>query len=340
MKRCEFFVRGRCSFGPACKNLHDKRNEGKVGNKSTSTRKKESEIEEELRETQRSIEALNLHNSSFKNLQSIPDSEDFSAYIRFAVFYLFIRQDLLCTTTTSSEMFGFKFLFRKQSDLSYLILDHHDCGRVIGYDGEKNKIMSVFPFDPRCISWIVEISGQKIRIKHPILNSYWRVKPHATGRTSGSIVLDLKRDSSSAFSFVESFEVKKEKIPIMNNIKLLPLLPRGSQKKHDVCINRSDKDADMYVELGRIEVYGSIYTRTWVQARATHGLRGKGKFYYEGKQLSHSYCRLGWSVSGAKTLGKDSYGFGYGGTGIYNLLLVSKIWIIIFFRCLFYSMVS
>ncbi|XP_055594121.1 ATP-dependent RNA helicase Ddx1-like [Uranotaenia lowii] len=54
----------------------------------------------------------------------------------------------------------------------------------------------------------------------------------------------------------------------------------------------------------------------WQGCRATTGVKGQGKFYYEATVTDEGLCRIGWSMGKAKlNLGTDKCGFGYGGTG-------------------------
>ena len=55
--------------------------------------------------------------------------------------------------------------------------------------------------------------------------------------------------------------------------------------------------------------------RAWSGARANYGVTA-GKYYYEVLIQGNGVCRLGWSSTSANLeLGKDFYGYGYGGTG-------------------------
>ncbi|XP_066593768.1 ATP-dependent RNA helicase Ddx1 [Prorops nasuta] len=56
--------------------------------------------------------------------------------------------------------------------------------------------------------------------------------------------------------------------------------------------------------------------REWNGCRATKGVHGKGKYYYEATVVDEGLCRVGWSTSQASLdLGTDRFGYGYGGTG-------------------------
>ncbi|XP_055628794.1 ATP-dependent RNA helicase Ddx1 [Toxorhynchites rutilus septentrionalis] len=56
--------------------------------------------------------------------------------------------------------------------------------------------------------------------------------------------------------------------------------------------------------------------KEWHGCRATTGVRGKGKYYYEATVTDEGLCRVGWSTEHANLdLGTDRFGFGFGGTG-------------------------
>ncbi|XP_065077898.1 ATP-dependent RNA helicase Ddx1 [Ochlerotatus camptorhynchus] len=56
--------------------------------------------------------------------------------------------------------------------------------------------------------------------------------------------------------------------------------------------------------------------KEWHGSRATTGVRGKGKYYYEATVTDEGLCRVGWSTEHASLdLGTDKFGFGFGGTG-------------------------
>ena len=55
--------------------------------------------------------------------------------------------------------------------------------------------------------------------------------------------------------------------------------------------------------------------KAWCGARANYGVKS-GKYYYEVLVQGNGVCRVGWSSTSANLeLGKDFYGYGYGGTG-------------------------
>ncbi|XP_016974727.1 ATP-dependent RNA helicase Ddx1 [Drosophila rhopaloa] len=56
--------------------------------------------------------------------------------------------------------------------------------------------------------------------------------------------------------------------------------------------------------------------KEWHGCRATTGVRGKGKFYFEATVTDEGLCRVGWSTQQANLdLGTCRMGFGFGGTG-------------------------
>lgn len=56
--------------------------------------------------------------------------------------------------------------------------------------------------------------------------------------------------------------------------------------------------------------------KEWHGCRATAGVRGRGKYYFEALVSDEGLCRVGWSTQSAVLdLGTDRFGFGYGGTG-------------------------
>lgn len=56
--------------------------------------------------------------------------------------------------------------------------------------------------------------------------------------------------------------------------------------------------------------------KEWHGCRATRGVFGKGKYFYEAIVTDEGLCRVGWStLTAVRDLGTDKYGFGFGGTG-------------------------
>lgn len=56
--------------------------------------------------------------------------------------------------------------------------------------------------------------------------------------------------------------------------------------------------------------------KDWHGCRATTGVNGAGKYYFEGTVSDEGLCRVGWSTQKANLdLGTDRFSFGYGGTG-------------------------
>lgn len=82
-----------------------------------------------------------------------------------------------------------------------------------------------------------------------------------------------------------------------------------------VHICQNDKDNMVLVSSDCREAYGQA-EKQWTGGRATHGTK-KGKYYYEATVVSKGICRFGFSTMAAHTeLGRDTHGFGYGGTGM------------------------
>lgn len=56
--------------------------------------------------------------------------------------------------------------------------------------------------------------------------------------------------------------------------------------------------------------------KEWHGCRATKGVKGSGKYFFEAVVTDEGLCRVGWSTSQANLdLGTDKFGFGFGGTG-------------------------
>jgi hypothetical protein len=285
-----------------------------------------------------SVKAWTPQINQYSYLYRIPGSGDFSVCIQSqGEVELFIRNDLQCCRDPKTDRF--EFLFRKQSDSSYLILDNYDCGRVVGYDKENNTIMAVSPNDCRSISWILEQIGSKVTIRHACLNRYWHVETLKSGGSKlvlkKHFSLDLSENLSSEFSLIRRLIPPRKELfpPIRDDIKLLPPILKTSQNIWDMRMNNYHKNTGIIVALDGCEVQNVWHT--WAQARASHGLRGKGKFYYEGQHdqyiFGYCICRMGWSTVGAKELGHDAFGFGYGASGMYATIIYTIRMIDFFF---------
>uniref|UniRef100_A0A0R3RJZ0 ATP-dependent RNA helicase n=1 Tax=Elaeophora elaphi TaxID=1147741 RepID=A0A0R3RJZ0_9BILA len=81
------------------------------------------------------------------------------------------------------------------------------------------------------------------------------------------------------------------------------------------CLNVHDRDKNLAIAPDGL-LCQSRDPKAWNGTRCTHGVVGKGKFYYEGTITDDGLCRLGWSTANAVLdLGTDRNSFGYGGTG-------------------------
>ncbi len=80
-------------------------------------------------------------------------------------------------------------------------------------------------------------------------------------------------------------------------------------------IDVGDKDGIVVLSADCLSC-SSTNNNMWGGARATHGVKGSGKYYYEALVTGDGICRFGWSTkAGHLDLGKDRHGFGFGGTG-------------------------
>lgn len=76
-----------------------------------------------------------------------------------------------------------------------------------------------------------------------------------------------------------------------------------------------DKDSKMAITPDGLRCQ-SRDQREWHGCRATTGVRGNGKYYYEATVTDEGLCRVGWSTEKAKLdIGTDRFSFGFGGTG-------------------------
>lgn len=89
-------------------------------------------------------------------------------------------------------------------------------------------------------------------------------------------------------------------------------------QEYDVRLNENDKDPICNIGPDSLSCVSSA-EKLWAGARATHGVKA-GKYFYEATISGNGISRLGWSTMAAhRELGKDSHGFGYGGTGMKSL---------------------
>ncbi|KAJ0401166.1 hypothetical protein P43SY_004373 [Pythium insidiosum] len=86
---------------------------------------------------------------------------------------------------------------------------------------------------------------------------------------------------------------------------------RGSRKRED-----RDKDARLNILDGGL-VVSSTDPKRWFGARATFGVRQRGKYLVEMEiKRCGGIARVGWStIAASLDLGTDRHGYGYGGTG-------------------------
>lgn len=89
---------------------------------------------------------------------------------------------------------------------------------------------------------------------------------------------------------------------------------KSSATQRNVLANIEDKDSLLTLDDSGLEC-DCHSDKQWAGVRATHGVRS-GKFYFECHVSGDGICRVGWSTKSASLeLGKDSHGYGYGGTG-------------------------
>ncbi|XP_067621426.1 ATP-dependent RNA helicase Ddx1-like isoform X2 [Eurosta solidaginis] len=76
-----------------------------------------------------------------------------------------------------------------------------------------------------------------------------------------------------------------------------------------------DRGAALAVTADRMRCQSREF-KEWHGCRATTGVHGKGKFYYEATVTDEGLCRVGWSTEQADLdLGTCRNGYGFGGTG-------------------------
>lgn len=118
-----------------------------------------------------------------------------------------------------------------------------------------------------------------------------------SGKT-GAFVLPLAQVVHESIRKSSTDTAAKERIDLRSNLKLDP----------------NDKDSMLQVSPDALGCSAGGY-KNWAGGRATYGLKG-GKYFYEAVVTSaDGLCRFGWSTkAGHLELGRDSQGFGYGGT--------------------------
>lgn len=113
----------------------------------------------------------------------------------------------------------------------------------------------------------------------PILQSVWET------------LNDLKDGKSAKLGSGGSVAVPEYTMSLYDRDSALAVAPDGLR-----CQSREFKD--------------------WHGCRATIGVKGGGKFFYEAMVEDEGLCRLGWSTTqAARDLGTCKFGFGFGGTG-------------------------
>eukprot|EP00731_Ephydatia_muelleri_P007667 Em0004g5a len=86
-----------------------------------------------------------------------------------------------------------------------------------------------------------------------------------------------------------------------------------SSKPKEVILNAYDKDDAFAIAPDGLLCQCREH-KEWNGCRSTMGVT-TGKYYYEATVTDEGLCRLGWSTrNGVRELGKDKFGFGYGGT--------------------------
>ncbi|XP_003747414.1 ATP-dependent RNA helicase DDX1 [Galendromus occidentalis] len=96
----------------------------------------------------------------------------------------------------------------------------------------------------------------------------------------------------------------------------------SGKSKHTTSATRSKLQMSVHDRTPLLAVSPDGFTtqsrdqKAWHGCRATKGVSGKGKYYFESKVTDEGLCRVGWSTQTANLdLGTDKYGYGFGGTG-------------------------
>jgi ATP-dependent RNA helicase DDX1 len=118
-----------------------------------------------------------------------------------------------------------------------------------------------------------------------------------SGKT-GAFVLPLAQVVHETILKSSAQSTVKERLDLGSNLKLDP----------------NDRDSMLQISPDLLGCNSATY-KNWAGGRATFGIKG-GKYYYEAVVTSaEGLCRFGWSTkAGHLELGRDSQGFGYGGT--------------------------
>jgi ATP-dependent RNA helicase DDX1 len=104
---------------------------------------------------------------------------------------------------------------------------------------------------------------------------------------------------------------------VHERLREVELKESGGQAEgpYDVKVSSFQKDAALSVSENGMSC-SSSEPQKWIGARASHGVRS-GKYYFEVSITGTGVCRVGWSTTSAHLeLGKDPYGYGFGGTGM------------------------
>ena len=110
-------------------------------------------------------------------------------------------------------------------------------------------------------------------------------------------------------------------IPLIQGcVETLRLQPKESPNEKcsssvEISLSQWDRDLTLQLSADKLSSLNSAAAAQWMGARASHGLKAPGKYYYEVRVSGPGIARLGWSTSeGNLDLGKDSAGFGFGST--------------------------
>jgi len=88
--------------------------------------------------------------------------------------------------------------------------------------------------------------------------------------------------------------------------------PAGDVGPEGVRLNAFDRDADLAIQGNAAQ---ARHFKSWYGARATHGVTGSGKWFFEMKCNDEGLSRVGFSTLDANyNLGTCRNGYGYGGT--------------------------